>query len=289
VTKYNLEHWYHILEKFSPDVTAKTIFFELSDEDLNNISALSKTHLASNLGMDYKLNNAELAAQSKLLFKIKEFMPPDKSFFCRLSTRSPKDGVSISKEDRQLDITSRLKKKLQLLAVNDANQILNLITRSQRVFSDIRFYFQYRVPGASSGKLYLMLRDFIQDLPIDHEFRCYVHNRKLTAISQYQCYCVFPALEDESHVLECRSLITDFIEKVKHIFPMESFVIDVVVMPDKTCQVIELNPFGIHMSSGSALYSWIKDYDLLYGKLDIDFVPIRILKSLTDNENTKDV
>jgi len=291
VTKYNLEQWYSLLEKFSPSepLTAKTIFLELNDDELNIISALSKGNLAKNLGMDYKLTPAEYSAKSSLTNKIKAFMPPDRTFFCRFSTRSPKDGVSVSAEDKALDITSRLKKKLQLLSVTNADQVINLITHSQRVFSDIRFYFQYRVAGSSSGKLYLILRDFIPDLPVDHEFRCYVYNRKLTAISQYQCYCVFPSLMDEKHVLQCRSSIVNYIEKIKHIFPMDSFVIDIVVLPDYTCQVIELNPFGIDMASGSALYSWIKDYDLLYGKLDIDFVPIRILSSLIDEENTKDV
>jgi len=70
---------------------------------------------------------------------------------------------------------------------------------------------------------------------------------------------------------------------------MEDYVIDIVVFPDFSCQVIELNPFGIAMSSGSALYSWTKDYDLLYGKLGLDFVPIRVLEKLIDEENTKGV
>jgi len=216
-------------------------------------------------------------------------MQPDKIYFCRFSTRSPKDGVSVSAEDKKLDITSRLKKKNELLAVTNADQVIQLISHSQRVFTDIRFYFQYRVQGSSSGKLYLMLRDFIPNLPVDHEFRCFVYNRKLTAISQYQCYCVFPALKDENHVKECRNVIVNFMETIKHIFPMDSFVIDLVVLPDPSCQVIELNPFGIDMSSGSGLFNWYKDYDLLYGKLDIHYVPIRILQSLLDEENTKDV
>jgi len=239
--------------------------------------------------MDYKLNNTEYQGKLSLTNKIKTVMQPDKTYFVRFSTRSPKDGVSVSAEDKKLDITSRLKKKLDLLAVNNADQVINLISHSQRVFSDIRFYFQYRVPGSSSGKLYLMLRDFIPNLPVDHEFRCFIHNRKITAISQYQCYCVFPALADEQHVRECRDTIVNFLETIKHIFPMDSFVIDIVVLPDYSCQVIELNPFGIDMSSGSGLFNWRKDYDLLYGKLDINFVPIRILQSLTDEQNTKDV
>jgi len=171
------------------------------------------------------------------------------------------------------------------MAVTTADEVLNLITRSQRVFSDINFYFQYRVLGASSGKLCLILRDFIPDLPVDQEFRCYVRQRKMTAISQYQCYCKFPALIDEAHVRKCRDAILSFHDNLTSSLPMEDYVIDVVVFPDYSCQVIELNPFGIAMSSGSALYSWSEDYDLLYGNLGLDFVPIRILEKLIDEEN----
>jgi len=178
---------------------------------------------------------------------------------------------------------------VELLAVSNAEQILNLITKSQRVFSDIKFYFQYRVLGSTSGKLCLILRDFISDLPIDHEFRCFVHKRQLTAISQYQCYCRFPAMQDVEHVIKCRDAILKYHDVVKHCLPMEDYVLDVVVFPDFSCQVIELNPFGIAMSSGSGLYSWTQDYDLLYGKLGLDFVPIRVLEKLTDEENTKGV
>eukprot|EP01124_Arcella_intermedia_P011001 TRINITY_DN17503_c0_g1_i1.p1 TRINITY_DN17503_c0_g1~~TRINITY_DN17503_c0_g1_i1.p1 ORF type:complete len:440 (-),score=92.11 TRINITY_DN17503_c0_g1_i1:51-1370(-) len=291
VTKYNLEQWYPLLTQSSPDapLTAPTAFLELTDADLKIVSALSKNNLAANLGMDYRLTNAELEGQQELIEKIEAVMDPAKTYFCRLSTRSPKDGVSVSAEDKKLAITERLKKKLSLLAVSNAEQVVNLITRSQRVFSDIQFYFQYRVPGSTSGKLYLILRDFLADLPIDHEFRCFVHNRKLTAISQYQCYCVFPALADEAHVRKCRESMIECFEKVKNVFAMDSYIIDLVVFPDYSCQVIELNPFGIDMAGGSGLFNWVKDYDLLYGKLDIDYVPIRVLSALIDEENTKAV
>jgi hypothetical protein len=40
---------------------------------------------------------------------------------------------------------------------------------------------------------------------------------------------------------------------------MESFVLDVVVFEDFNCQVVEINPFGSNLSSGSALFSWKLD------------------------------
>jgi hypothetical protein len=67
---------------------------------------------------------------------------------------------------------------------------------------------------------------------------------------------------------------------------LKDYVIDVAVFPDFSCQMIELNPMGAHMSSGSALFNWSKDYEVLLGKVDIgDKPPIRILKQLIDPEN----
>jgi len=39
------------------------------------------------------------------------------------------------------------------------------------------------------------------------------------------------------------------------------------------------------MSSGSALFNWDKDFDLLMGRTKGEKVPIRILKKLIDEEN----
>jgi len=62
-----------------------------------------------------------------------------------------------------------------------------------------------------------------------------------------------------------------------------------VVFEDFSCHIIELNPFGTFMSSGAALYNWLVDEDLLYGKLRSDKPPIRILQELIAEDKNKDV
>ena len=66
---------------------------------------------------------------------------------------------------------------------------------------------------------------------------------------------------------------------------MDSFVLDIVVFEDFSAQVIEINPFGSNLSSGSALFSWKKDQELMYGKLNLKNPPIRILKELIPKSN----
>jgi len=289
-----LEQWYSCIAKLninSIGVNTPTIFLELSDQYLTLIQSLSKSKLAQGIGMDRRLTNAELEGELELIDKVGSVMTPQKRYFVRFSTRSPKDGVSTSflqnPEFQQLSIVDRLKKKLEYLSVVTPQEVVTLITKSQRIFSDIGFFYQYRVPNASSSKLCLILRDFVPDLPVDHEFRCYAKNRKITAISQYQCYIKFDALQDAAHVNKCRSAILAFHQKVAEHLPMEDYVIDIVVFPAKNfeCQVIELNPFGPAMSSGSALFHWIKDYNLLHGKLNLEVPPIRILEKLIEDQS----
>ena len=121
----------------------------------------------------------------------------------------------------------------------------------------------------------------------DYEFRCYVHNRTVTAISQYHCYCRFEALQDLEHVEKIRSAICTFHEETKNSFSVPSYVIDIAVDPeDYSCQVIELNPFGKTMSSGSGLFHWERDGDLLYDNLNREVPAIRILEHLKESKKS---
>ncbi len=201
----------------------------------------------------------------------------------KFSTRSPKDAVSISKEDESLPVEIQIAKKIQKLCIRNGEEALSLLIRSQRIFSDISMYFQYRVPHSSSGSLNLILRDWVP-CHQDHEFRCFVHNRSLTAISQYHCYSHFASLQHTGHVQRIRREIILFLSDVVDCFTIPSFVVDIVVHPHTyACSIIELNPFGRTLSSGSALYNWDKDFELLYG-VHRQPPTMRILKELLDND-----
>lgn len=117
--------------------------------------------------MERRLTNDELEAETNLIEKIDAIMEPGKKYFCRFSTRSPKDGVSVPREELEnLNIVQRLQRKLQLLCVTNGTEVVRILMRhalidqilsykgrSQRIFSDINFYYQYRVPNSTSSKL----------------------------------------------------------------------------------------------------------------------------------------
>lgn len=77
----------------------------------------------------------------------------------------------------------------------------------------------------------------------DQEYRCYVHEGRLNAISQYHCFSVFAALQDAKELERVRDAICAFHERVKPCFAhLPSYVFDVVVLRDGSVQIIELNP-----------------------------------------------
>jgi hypothetical protein len=167
-TKFNIEEWYPSLEdlgdRLGCQLTSKTFFRTLTDAELKLISSLASINLAQNLGLSSHETNAELAAKEILEDDISDFLKAAsglqhsngtdlRPFFIRLSTRSPKDGVATSIDEKQGDLLTRMQTKLDKLKCYTGQDVIELLKKSQRIFSDISFYFQYRCSNSSSGKI----------------------------------------------------------------------------------------------------------------------------------------
>eukprot|EP00455_Lapot_gusevi_P000682 TRINITY_DN1030_c0_g1_i1.p1 TRINITY_DN1030_c0_g1~~TRINITY_DN1030_c0_g1_i1.p1 ORF type:complete len:282 (-),score=38.47 TRINITY_DN1030_c0_g1_i1:175-1020(-) len=267
-----------------------------------------------------ELNRAENSQLAALERRITEAMAPNSRYFVRMSARSPKDSTAIPTldvlranhhgssssesspatseavqdtsvtENKSAEATSTVERvetleDLQLrhgaMVVAKATDATKLLTTSQRVFQDITNFFKFR---QALGEMNIILRSFVDHLPLDHEFRCYVHRKQITAISQYYVYQAFPALQDHDRVTRIRQMIIDFHDLIKDAMPFQSYVIDIVVFVEQGyCQVVEINPFGAHLSSGSGLFNWVTDHDLLYGK-EVQSAPeIRVLSRLLED------
>lgn len=107
---------------------------------------------------------------------------------------------------------------------------------------------------------------------IEHEFRIFVFNRRVVAVSQQHPYRAnerFPQSQEEfmslasSLVGFCNECIARLTEAK---FEPPSYVMDVGIEKDGDFYFIELNPFGKEYSSGSALFHWIHDGDILTSK-----------------------
>ncbi|CAF3789323.1 unnamed protein product [Rotaria sordida] len=124
------------------------------------------------------------------------------------------------------------------------------------------------------------------------EFRCFVYQSNLTAISQYNHYCKFYQLQNNLTVQQIKIKIIEYWQqKIKPLlYPFKekyfSYVIDIGLIENKLsneleCVVIELNPFA--SSTGGSLFDWKTDIDQLTGQRND--IEIRIRSDYLPNIN----
>lgn len=107
----------------------------------------------------------------------------------------------------------------------------------------------------------------------DLEFRMFVYNNKITAISQQNIYSPNTLLSntgktpDEKYVFVKKHLdiLMDYFENcIKHkITHISSYTIDIALVNNRPF-FIELNSFGKEYAAGSSLFHWLIDEDKLY-------------------------
>ena len=173
--------------------------------------------------------------------------------FVRLYSLSPKSDCTTS-----FDLTA-----------TNAAEVCKMIRLSERTSSTLGLY---RREG-------IMLREFIADMDLDNEFRLFVFDDKLRAISQYNCYNHIDKYEDVNVQNEIYKRICEFFDEIsddvsRHAHPssdclpalgLVDYVIDVEIdMVHNRNLVIEINCFGPGLLAGSGLFNWITDYDVMH-------------------------
>lgn len=155
-------------------------------------------------------------------------------------------------------------------------EAMDLFLKSARVRQDL----ERALKKEEAFDLQIVCREFL-DLPLQSEFRGFVFEKRLVAISQYFWFNFFPDLVKRHNQYLDR--MCDFFESVlKSRVPYESYVVDFAVLDDKII-VIELNPFGD--VSGACCFNWTKDKLLLHGKLS-DKTVLRVrLTPMSDLRN----
>lgn len=123
---------------------------------------------------------------------------------------------------------------------------------------------------AKSATIKLYLLPWVE---IFQEFRVFVYKGRITAISQQNLYRENNYLKNrgdpEKIITGWCDLICDYFSKtVKDKIHINSYCIDFAILQDGSPYFIEINPFGKEYASGSALFHWLHDEDILYGKED---------------------
>jgi hypothetical protein len=98
---------------------------------------------------------------------------------------------------------------------------------------------------------------------IAREYRMFCYNKKITCISQQNVYKRF-GWSEEILREDSALLLNYFYHKIEDCLVYDNVTIDIAILDDGTPYFIEFNSFGKEYASGSALFHWILDYDLLY-------------------------
>ena len=149
-----------------------------------------------------------------------------------------------------------------------------VINYSSRIQEDCQRFLEF----PEKLNLQIVIREWIENLKAEEEFRGFVYNNKLTAISQYCYYQYFKDLVKEKDRYE--ALLLKFFKSLPdNLFGKEHFVIDFAVdLENERVWIIEINPF--FKDTSGCLFDWGKDKQILYGNEPYEF---RVLTKRVDD------
>lgn len=129
--------------------------------------------------------------------------------------------------------------RTSVLRCETGEDVMSLLLSSERVYSDLLDWIWYGEPEQ------LVLREWEPDLSLDWEFRAYVHNNNLTAVSQYDHFCRYAHLWANGCKPELRRRIEELWRQLHPHVGVGSYCVDFGYLPAQDRLVmIELSPFG---------------------------------------------
>ncbi len=274
------------LDKVPHHLTFPTRSFPLSLLDAKALIAAYRNRVLNGR----KLSDQEVQTLNRFAKFIEKQMKTHPSetgkYFIRLNPRSPKDAVlypgipqytllldqvrraaiqikasidpeMVKEHKRQAALASL---SVRALAITKASEAIDLFTNSERTYRDLNQALEF----PKLWDMQVILRDF-HPIPYHNEFRAFVYNGKLTAISQYDHRIYFSELNEKGAAEKIQiKLTTFFYENIAKELGKRSYIIDFGITEDGTPKVIELNPF--EPGTGPALFSWEKELQTLQGR-----------------------
>eukprot|EP01083_Nonionella_stella_P037419 101998_1 len=274
--------------------TYKTEFIPVSFAEANALRLYFRDTLYQDKNADSIQHFSNLQANLNTAINKLKSTNPSGQFFVRMSTRSPKDACDkplfrtklielmrerFVNEDGFNAEYHDLNKRLiglrecfsKVLCVSNCDQMLELLSFSERCVSDLKRLMDHK-HLLDKWDLYLVVREF-KFIPIQNEFRCFVHNSQLTAITQYFPHCYFPqSIQQNADTI--KRMITEYYKNrvLKECGELNvelnsSYVLDLNVdVAHNKIMIIELNPFA--QTTGAGFFDWMKDKDVLYGMVE---------------------
>lgn len=158
--------------------------------------------------------------------------------------------------------------------VTNSDEIITTLITSMRAHRN----FATDVSCNISDALYLI--PWRDDWNKYSEFRVFVNERKVTCLSQYIWHTAVGWNRKSIEIVAPR--IIDFCNNIARDFYLSSFVIDAIVVvkdpkynndmlipiidsaTEFDIELVEFNSFGAELSTSSALFHWLNDYDVMY-------------------------
>ncbi|KAH8585343.1 hypothetical protein B0O99DRAFT_713396 [Bisporella sp. PMI_857] len=201
------------------------------------------------------LNGREVLANLKSILDNTRLSLEEK-IFVRLSATSTKDSFAVNVPTTKPDPL-----------VPDAEVILRRLLTSGRSVGRLLSLAE-KVWGADPGEAIIIQR-WSPEIELSREIRVFCCQGRVTAVSQDVWWEKMGWRTRYSKGFV--SAITTLWNNVKPHIPFDQCTMDVLVTepgggnPKWKAQIIEFNGFGAHLNTGSDLFHWIRDHDILYG------------------------
>jgi len=288
----HFEKYYETIKNF----TFRSELFTLDKEQAAAIVEAYSSLQGDKIDYDWRVNDSlqSLAKQIDQTKKEGLLLSEDDDIFVRLSSRSPKDAA-IGERGRAIYANAKAKMEAEYaesglqstednlkihalyitgteaLRIKSGEEAVDLLVNSKRIQGDLERYLAMEEQGFN-----VVVREFA-NFEVELEFRGFVFDKKLTAITQYNQFCYFPrVVQNKDYLLQ---VMSDFTEnEVIASVPLDSFVIDYMLVSETPDQgvysnlkvyVVEINPFAEF--AGEGLFSWVTEKGILKGKEPFEF------------------
>lgn len=295
-------HWIKFLDD---KLTFPTRVLDMTLEQGLALRALYQHRVNGRASPEPKLQSALTQLEKRIDAVVNEFSASGEKvgIFVRLSTRSPKDALyypgtenynkmvtlladriktidpDCSEKDRaNQELIIFTETMTQALQVTSGKAAIDLLANSERILTDLNRALDF--PNLWDMKLIVRL---FQPIPYSMEFRGFVHNKKLTALSQYDPYICFEELNSSKTQRRIiRKIETFFNEQVMERVPYDHYIVDFGIrnLKSKNAEVVVVEINSFEPSTGPALFSWEHDLDLLKG--ESDEVVLRVVPSVEE-------
>eukprot|EP00007_Cunea_sp_BSH-02190019_P001082 CAMPEP_0174235266 /NCGR_PEP_ID=MMETSP0417-20130205/4772_1 /TAXON_ID=242541 /ORGANISM="Mayorella sp, Strain BSH-02190019" /LENGTH=348 /DNA_ID=CAMNT_0015313751 /DNA_START=167 /DNA_END=1210 /DNA_ORIENTATION=+ len=276
VRAVDCEAYYDQLQEY----TYRSEFVPISIEEARALIGAYRTHARPDLSTHHLTGEQQdllKALCSRVDSKLGSCGFREGGAFVKLSSRSPKDATSVGercmnlfeqflrnvkeKEHREVTSNDRFQAlnyaHIYAMRSHTGEEALSLLSRSERICTDLELALERPVEWTQK----IVIREWMC-IPLQFEFRGFVRERRLNALSQYYHKCFYQDVH-ENHEL-CRDLICDFYERIKDQIPIASCICDFVVdLDQKRVLIVELNPFD-PLGTDAAMFNWKTDHEVMF-------------------------